>query len=155
PKCYTCRCTRAGTALHCIAFIRRGIPMSKYAFLTLGVVCCMAVAAFGQATDTPFQVHYASNLNLGDPKITIMNDGANSTIAVPTQDGQICVNVYGFAATTGSMTSCCTCYIQANAIRSLSVWADLLNDSPRVFPTPSTLAVKLLATTGTGGPDGF
>ena len=124
--------------------------MLKSVVMTVGVMCCWAVVAFGQAADTPFQVHDATNLQLGDPRITITNSGASSTVAFPNQNGKICANVYGFAATTGQLTSCCSCLIAPNALVSLSVWQNLLLDNP--FVSASALTVKLLSSTGTGNP---
>jgi len=95
--------------------------------------------------DTSFQVHDATNLPLGDPKITITNSGATS-------NATLCANVYGFATTPGQLTSCCSCLVAPNALRSLSVWLNVLLDSPPVSPTPSALTVKLLASVATGNP---
>ena len=126
--------------------------MLKSLSLTISVICCWAVVAFGQATDTPFQVHDATNLNLGDARITITNSGAFSTVAFPNQNGQLCANVYGFSGATGLLTSCCSCLIAPNALASLSVWRDVLTDSPPVSPTPTALTVKLIASAPTGNP---
>ena len=60
-------------------------------------ICLFSVAAFGQAADTPFQVRYASNLAIGDSVVNITNTGASSTVAFPTQNGNICANVYVFS----------------------------------------------------------
>src|SRR5262250_676525 len=62
------------------------ISMLKTLVLTVSVMCCWAAVAFGQATDTPFQVHDATNLDLGDTQITITNSDASSTVAFPNQN---------------------------------------------------------------------
>ena len=109
--------------------------MTKYALMTLAVLLCASVVAVAQnpiTADSPYQVRYTENLNLSDARIRIVNTGANGGLPV-------CANVYGFAATTGQMTSCCSCLIRANALASLSVWQNLLLDSPPVSPTPNAL----------------
>ena len=126
--------------------------MLKTLVLTVGVMGCWAAVAFGQATDTPFQVHDATNLDLGDAQITITNSGASSTVAFPNQNGQLCANVYGFSGATGLLMSCCSCLVVPNALRTLSVWQNLLLDSPRVLHPPAALTVKLVASAPTGNP---
>ena len=121
--------------------------MTKYALMTLAVLLCASVVAVAQnpiTADSPYQVRYTENLNLSDARIRIVNTGANGGLPV-------CANVYGFAATTGQMTSCCSCLIRANALASLSVWQNLLLDSPPVSPTPNALVIKLVASTPVGG----
>src|SRR5438093_1011528 len=108
--------------------------MHKYVFLTFGLLLCVAAVAVAQPNatlDTPYQVRYATNLQYSDAALRIVNDGARGAALPPgSLVGAICANVYGFAATTGQMTSCCSCIIPTNALRSLSVWQDLLYDPP-------------------------
>src|SRR5499427_1182705 len=119
--------------------------MHKYAYMTLMcILCCTAVAV--AQNDTPFQVRYATNLQLGDARVYMTNTGANSTTITP-QNGNICANVYGFSPDE-RLVACCSCLITPNGLASLSVWRDLLGDSPPVFPRPNALALKLLATQG-------
>src|SRR5262245_18213036 len=117
--------------------------MSKYTLMTLGVLLCMAAVAVAQpqaTLDTSFQVRYTANLNLSDATVRITNTGAH--------DDSICVNVYGFDITGEftELTSCCSCLIQPNGLRTLSVWHNLLLDSPPVSPPPNEVVIKLLAT---------
>jgi hypothetical protein len=112
----------------------------------------MTVAAYAQ-TDTPYQVKYASNLNIGDSFINITNTGANGagvqsgTSASIT--GSICVNVYAFDPTE-EVVSCCSCPVTPNGLLSLDVQKDLISNP--VFPrTPNSIVIKLLATAPVGG----
>lgn len=115
----------------------------------LAVAALASVAAFGQAADTPFQVRYASNLTVGDSVINITNTGASSTVAFPTQNGNVCVNVYTFSPDE-QLISCCSCTVTPNGLVSLSARNDLIRNTltPAV---PTSIVVKLLATTGAGG----
>jgi hypothetical protein len=105
------------------------------------------VAAFGQAADTPFQVRYASNLAVGDSVINITNTGASSTVAFPTQNGNICANVYTFSPDE-QLISCCSCPVTPDGLVSLSAKNDLISNTltPGV---PTSIVIKVLATTGT------
>lgn len=116
--------------------------------IVLATTLLSSVAAFGQVADTPFQVRYASNLAIGDSVVNLTNTGASSTIAFPTQNGVICVNVYAFSPDE-QLVSCCTCRITPDGLSSLSVRNDLINNTltPGV---PTALVIKLLASTGTG-----
>jgi hypothetical protein len=112
----------------------------------------VTVAAYAQ-TDTPYQVKYASNLNIGDSYINITNSGANGaglgsgTSASVT--GAICVNVYAFDPTE-EIVSCCSCPVTPNGLVSLDVQKDLISNP--VFPrTPTSIVIKLLATAPVGG----
>jgi hypothetical protein len=122
--------------------------MKRTLILILGMIV-VVVGAFGQAADTPFQVRYAVNLNLGDSFINLSNDGASSTVAFPTQNGNVCANVYTFEPDE-QLISCCSCLITPNGLKSLSVKNDLISNTltPSV---PTSVVVKLLASTGTGG----
>lgn len=95
-----------------------------------------------------FQVRYASNLAIGDSFIDLTNTGASSTLGLPTQDGNLCVNVYAFSPDE-QLISCCSCLVTPNGLASLSARSDLISNTltPAV---PTGLVVKLLASTGTG-----
>ncbi|MEP6715053.1 MAG: hypothetical protein ABJC09_05740 [Terriglobia bacterium] len=115
-----------------------------------------AAAAFAQAqstSDTPFQVRYASNLNLGDSVINISNTGANgaalqSGIAASIT-GSLCANVYAFSSDE-QLVSCCSCPVTPNGLVSLSARADLISNTltPAV---PTSIVIKILATAPVGG----
>jgi len=112
------------------------------------------VAAAQVATDAPFQVRYAANLNQGESYINIINDGANGApLSGPgfgTAVGNICVNVYAFDPNE-EMISCCSCLLTPDQVKVLGVNHDITsNTATGVIPTSVT--IKLLATlAGTGG----
>ena len=121
---------------------------------TLIASFALSVAAFAQnvTLDTPFQVRYVSNLNLGDSVINITNSGARGAgLAAGTTagtTGAICVNVYAFSPDE-QMISCCSCAVTPNGLVSLSARRDLVNNTltPAV---PTAIVVKLYATVPTG-----
>ena len=88
--------------------------------------------------DSPYQVRYATNLNISDSIIDVTNTGANST---PTAYGTICVNVYGLSK--GKLIACCSCPVAHDQLVSLSVQKDLLANNN--FP-PDSLVIKLIST---------
>ena len=113
----------------------------------------LSVAAFAQAVDTPFQVRYASNLNIGDSVVNITNSGAqgaglNAGTSASTT-GALCVNVYAFSPDE-QMISCCSCPVTPNGLVSLSARQDLISNTltPAV---PTSIVVKLYSTTPIGG----
>ena len=114
------------------------------------------VAAFAQnpiTADSPFQVRYASNLNVGDSVINITNSGARGAgLAAGTSastTGALCVNVYAFSPDE-QMISCCSCPVTPNGLVNLSARRDLISNTltPAV---PTSIVVKLLATAPVGG----
>jgi hypothetical protein len=115
-----------------------------YLSIFAAVMLC-SVVAFA-ADDSPCQVRYASNLPIGDSVINITNTGASSTSAFPTQDGNICVNVYTFSPDE-QLVSCCSCPVTPDGLVSLSARNDLISNTltPGV---PNSIVIKLLATTG-------
>jgi hypothetical protein len=112
-------------------------------------------AVFAQqiSADSPFQVRYASNLNVGDSVVNITNTGANGAgLASGTSasvTGSICVNVYAFSPDE-QMVSCCSCPVTPNGLVSLSAQRDLISNTltPAV---PTSIVVKLLASAPVGG----
>ena len=122
---------------------------------TIFASIALSVVAFAQppvTVDTPYQIRYVANLNLGDSVINITNSGARGaglaagTTAATT--GAICVNVYAFSPDE-QMISCCSCPVTPNGLVSLSTRRDLVNNTltPAV---PTSIVVKLLASTPTG-----
>jgi hypothetical protein len=116
----------------------------------------LSMAAFAQnpvTMDSPFQVRYAPNLNVGDSLINMTNSGArgaglqSGTSASIT--GSICVNVYAFDVDE-QLVSCCSCPVTPNGLRSLSAQQDLISNTltPRV---PTSIVIKLLASVPVGG----
>jgi hypothetical protein len=116
----------------------------------------LTMAAFAQPNvtlDTPFQVRYASNLNIGDSVVNITNTGARGAgLAAGTSastTGAICVNVYAFSPDE-QLISCCSCPVTPNGLVSLSARQDLISNTltPAV---PTSIVIKLLATVPVGG----
>src|SRR5437868_14180205 len=106
-----------------------------------------SVAAFAQAGDGPFKVRYASNLGIGDSVINATNTGASSTVALPIQNGNICMNAYVFSPDE-QLVSCCSCLITPNGLVSLSAINDLISNT--LTPAhPTSIVVKLLGSAGT------
>ena len=122
---------------------------------TLIASFALSVVAFAQpnvTVDSPFQVRYVANLNLGDSVVNITNGGARGAgLAAGTSaatTGAICVNVYAFSPDE-QMISCCSCPVTPNGLVSLSARRDLVNNTltPAV---PTAIVVKLLASTPVG-----
>jgi hypothetical protein len=121
----------------------------RYLSISTAIMLFSAVA-FAQnpiTADSPFQVRYASNLPIGDSVINVTNTGASSTTAFPTQNGNICVNVYTFSPDE-QLISCCACPVTPDGLVSLSARNDLISNTltPGV---PTSIVIKLLASTGT------
>jgi len=119
--------------------------MNYRASMVLTAIVLSAVAAFAQA-DTSFQVRYASNLTVGDSVINITNTGSSSTKAFPTENGNLCVNVYTFSPDE-QLVSCCACTVTPNALVSLSARTDLISNT-LTAGVPTSVVVKLLASAG-------
>jgi hypothetical protein len=120
-----------------------------------------AALAFSQTTlDGPFQVRYGYNLvKGGDAVVNITNSGASATTVLTGQvipqnniDGDICVNIYSFAADEQEV-SCCSCLVTLNGLYSISARTGLLQST--LTPSfPNELVIKLISTVpnvGTGG----
>ncbi len=119
----------------------------------LNIIVGRAVLAAGAAANTPaggppdaFQVRYASNLNIGDSFVNITNAGTQGGFDPA---GRICANVYVFSPDE-QLVACCSCLVTPNGLVSLSARNDLISNTltPAV---PSSIVVKLLATTPNGG----
>jgi hypothetical protein len=112
-----------------------------------------ATAAFAQTADSPFQVRYAANLNIGESYIDITNTGANGAAllgpGLGVQTGNICVNVYAFDASE-ELVSCCSCLVTPDQTVNLGVTRDLTSKT-LTGVVPTSVTVKLLSTlAGTG-----
>ncbi len=123
----------------------------------VALVCAMA--AYAQAPmDSPFQVRYAANTNLGggpfESYINITNTGVNGApLLGPGYGGavgNICVNVYAFSPDE-QLISCCSCLVTPNGVVNLGVNRDLTAKT-LTGVIPSSVVVKLLSTlAGPGG----
>jgi hypothetical protein len=130
--------------------------------LFTALVTAMAATAQNPAsTDNGFQVRYASNIppqtntaNLPDSVVNITNTGARGGVTnfsgtTASTGGAICANVYGFSSDE-QMVSCCSCPVTPNGLVSLSVAQDIATNT--LTPArPTSLVIKLLATTPVGG----
>lgn len=121
--------------------------MKRQLLVILGVML-LALGAFAQAQDTPFQVRYAVNLDQGDSFINISNSGASSTVAFPNQNGNLCANIYTFAPDEQEI-SCCSCLVTPNALNSLSVKNDLVSNTLTPAAEKSVV-IKVLASINSG-----
>jgi uncharacterized repeat protein (TIGR01451 family) len=94
-----------------------------------------------------FQIRYTSNVSVGDSVVNITNTGAGSTVGLPTQNGNLCVNVYTFSPDE-QLISCCSCLVTPNGLASLSARNDLISNTltPAV---PTSIVVKLVASGAT------
>jgi hypothetical protein len=126
----------------------RYLPISA-AFMLGSVVAVAVPPPAGE--DSPFQVHYASNLPIGDSVINVTNTGAQIQVlceAAPViaVDPNICVNVYTFSPDE-QLISCCSCPVTTSALVSLSARNDLISNTltPGV---PTSIVIKLLASSG-------
>jgi len=115
----------------------------SYMRLTLALATlALSTVAFSQnpvTADSPFQIRYATNLNIGDSVVNLSNSGASS--------GTICANIYTFDPAE-EMISCCTCSVTPNALQSLSVIKSLISN-PLTPAIPSSVVIKILASSGT------
>jgi hypothetical protein len=116
--------------------------MSQRLLVFSATVVLLSAVAFAQnpvSADSPFQVRYAANLNIGDSVVNITNTGASG--------GSICVNVYTFAPDEQEI-SCCSCAITPDGLSSLSVQSSLISNT-LTGVVPPAVVIKLLASTGT------
>ena len=113
------------------------------------------ISNLGQTgTSNIFQVRYLSNLNVGDSYINLTNTGANGADLLygtgANVSGAICVNVYAFSPDE-QLVACCSCPVTPNALSSLSVQNDLLNNIVSLQAIPTSLSIALTATEPVGG----
>ncbi len=105
-----------------------------------------ALAILFSSPIASYQVRYAANLNIGDSVIDITNSGDSSTVALPTQNGNLCVNAYTFSPDE-QLVSCCACLLTPDGLVSLSVKNDLISNT--LTPgSPTSVVVKLIASSG-------
>jgi len=119
-----------------------------------GAACAQngSTTAPDAGSGAPFQIRYASNLDIGDSVINITNDGDSATgSGAFLSGGNLCVGVYSFDANE-ELQSCCACLVTPNGLVSLSVNAiNMTNLTGGLVPS---LVIKLLAWSNTGGVSG-
>jgi hypothetical protein len=124
------------------------LPILSAMFLLFGIT-----ALAQTSTDVPFQVRYASNLNIADSAVNITNTGASASSVNPvtaTLNGNMCVNVY-VVDPQEELVSCCSCYVTPDALVSLSARSDLISNT-LTAAVPTSIVIKLVATlAGAGG----
>jgi len=99
----------------------------------------LATVAFAQnpiTADSPFQVRYAANLNIGDSVVNLSNSGASG--------GDINANIYCFDPAE-ELISCCCCHLTPNELRSLSVLKSLISN-PLTPAIPTSTVIKIVTT---------
>jgi len=125
-------------------------------FLGVVVVLSLATNVWSQnpiTADSPFQIRYASNLDVGESWVNITNSGARGagldSGSGASTTGAICANVYVFSPDE-QMISCCSCPVTPNGLVSLGAQRDLISNTltPAV---PDSVVIKLLGTVPVGG----
>lgn len=117
--------------------------MWRRTLVGVGIVLSGAVAAFGQAADTPYQIRAIANLKPKDT-IVVSNSGASSTQPSP-QNGGLCANIYALSATSGLLVECCSCRVAPNAMASIGVVSDILANPKK---RPKSIVLKAMASSG-------
>ena len=106
---------------------------NKLAML-LGVVVVISLATnvWSQnpvTADSPFQIRYASNLDVGESWVNITNSGANgaglNSGSGASTTGAICANVYVFSPDE-QMVACCPCPVTPNGLLQPRGTAELI-----------------------------
>ena len=121
------------------------LRFTSFALATIFVSSVAYAQAVGGPPDA-FQISYASNLNIGDSIVNLVNAGTQSGTDPA---GRICANVYTFDPAE-ELISCCSCAVTPNGLNSLSALGDLISNTltPGV---PTSIVIKLVATTPVGG----
>ena len=121
--------------------------------LVLLTAASVAAAQPNATLDTPYQVRYAANLNIGESYINITNTGARGAgLAAETSaavTGAICVNVYAFAPDE-HMVSCCSCPVTPNGLVNLGAIRDLISNT-LTLDVPTSIVIKLFASVPVAG----
>lgn len=123
--------------------------------LFAAIASIVAYAQPNATTDTPYQINYMSNLNIGDSVVNITNSGAigaglgSGTSAGVT--GAICANVYVYNPDE-QIIACCSCPVTPNGLVSLSGKNDLVvNPLTGTSAAATSIVIKMLATAPVGG----
>jgi hypothetical protein len=130
------------------AFISSGLSHPKYLGFLQNCTTTSNVTA-----DAPYQVHYFSNLAIGDSVINVTNTGANGagngSGTAATVTGAICANFYVFDQTEETV-ACCSCAVTPDGLDSLSLQKDLIFNPLFNKNNAAGVVVKVLATAPTG-----
>ena len=116
--------------------------MVKHVLVALGFVLSWPMLASAQnpvTADSFFQMRAIASLK-GKDAIVVSNSGASGAA--------VCASAYAFGSEDGELLDCCSCHLFPNAMRSIPIAADLLeNDKPR----PKSVVLKLLAAAPVAG----
>jgi hypothetical protein len=99
--------------------------------LALFVLTMVAFAQNPITADSPFQVNYAANLQIGESWINVVNTGANGAALLGPgfgPVGNICVNVYAFTPDE-QLVSCCSCLVTPNGLVHFGAYASLASNT--------------------------
>ena len=135
------------------------VHMLVLATLAFAGAACAQLPSYRDSTapdagsGAPFQIRYASHLDIGDSVINITNDGSSASgtgtsAFLGNGNGDLCIGVYTFDMNE-ELQSCCTCLVTPNGLVSLSV--DALNATNLTGGLETSLVIKLLAWSTTGG----
>ena len=120
-----------------------------------GAACAQSgvTTAPDAGSGAPFQIRYASHLDIGDSVINVTNDGSSASgtggsAFLGNGNGDLCIGVYTFDMNE-ELQSCCTCLVTPNGLVSLSV--DALNATNLTGGLETSLVIKLLAWSTTAG----
>jgi len=128
------------------------------------LILAVPASLFAQVTlDGPYQVNYASHLDLADGVVNVTNSGASAGSNVPVVNfnsyGDICVNAYVYAPDQ-ELAACCSCLVSPNSLHSWPVsfgTSNLLHNVNNTTVLASinathSVVIKLLATAPNGIP---
>ena len=108
------------------------------------VLTVLTTANFGVFSDA-FQLGYAANLNIGDSVVNLTNAGYYGGSFGAGTTGNICVNAYVFDPQEEEI-GCCACLVTPDGLNSLSVKSDLISKQPVTPAVPTSVVIKLVAT---------
>jgi hypothetical protein len=99
--------------------------------LAIFVVSMIAFAQNPITADSPFQVNYVANLQIGESYINFTNTGANGAPLLGPAFGpvgNICVNIYAFTPDE-QLVSCCSCLVTPNGLKRVGAYESLVSNT--------------------------
>ena len=126
------------------------MPISRFKFLSLGLVLVVLVAASGGVASAQdvYKVNYFDNnavatfgIPAPDAKVRIDNPGLTY--------GNLCAMIYVFAADQ-QLAECCGCLETHNGLRKLSIGTNLTSN-PLTGVVPSSGVIKVVSAAPVGG----